>query len=108
MQYVDLSKNSERFTGYKGEGALRIWRAIYTENCFNEDPNALECQEKRLFYSLISGMHASISAHVAYDFLLDEEFGVWGRNIDLFMRAVGYFPDRLKNLYLTYLVRKSC
>lgn len=53
MHYIDLSKNSERFTGYKGEGALRIWRAIYTENCFNEDPKAHDCLEKRLFFKYV-------------------------------------------------------
>lgn len=34
MQYVDLLLNPERFTGYKGESAQRIWRTIYEENCF--------------------------------------------------------------------------
>ena len=32
--YVDLTINPERFTGYSGEAAHRIWRAIYEENCF--------------------------------------------------------------------------
>lgn len=34
LQYVDLLANPERFTGYKGEEAWKIWRAIYDENCF--------------------------------------------------------------------------
>lgn len=33
-QYVDLSLNPERYTGYKGSSAHRIWRSIYMENCF--------------------------------------------------------------------------
>ncbi|KAL1925164.1 uncharacterized protein VTP21DRAFT_47 [Calcarisporiella thermophila] len=33
--YVNLIDNPERFTGYAGESAARIWRAIYEENCFN-------------------------------------------------------------------------
>ncbi len=32
--YVDLTLNPEAFTGYKGDSAARIWKAIYTENCF--------------------------------------------------------------------------
>jgi len=32
--YVDLSLNPERYTGYKGESAHRIWHSIYRENCF--------------------------------------------------------------------------
>jgi len=32
--FVDLTLNPERYTGYSGEAAHRIWRAIYEENCF--------------------------------------------------------------------------
>lgn len=66
--YINLIKNPERFTGYGGESAARIWGAIYKENCFNLFENTLEgtldnkgkelvdtCMEKRVFYRLISG-----------------------------------------------------
>ncbi|KAI7261620.1 endoplasmic oxidoreductin, partial [Hortaea werneckii] len=33
--YVSLVNNPERFTGYAGEAAHRIWEAIYHENCFS-------------------------------------------------------------------------
>ena len=33
-EYVDLLLNPERYTGYKGKSAHRIWRSIYMENCF--------------------------------------------------------------------------
>ena len=33
-EYVDLLLNPERYTGYKGESAHRIWDSIYLENCF--------------------------------------------------------------------------
>lgn len=33
-QYVDLKLNPERYTGYSGPNAHRIWRVIYLENCF--------------------------------------------------------------------------
>ena len=32
--YVSLVDNPERFTGYSGSHASKIWRAIYQENCF--------------------------------------------------------------------------
>ncbi|KAK7104719.1 hypothetical protein V1264_019389 [Littorina saxatilis] len=35
VQYVDLLKNPERYTGYKGASPRRIWRSVYEENCFN-------------------------------------------------------------------------
>lgn len=34
VQYVDLLLNPERYTGYKGSSAHRIWNSIYKENCF--------------------------------------------------------------------------
>jgi ERO1-like protein alpha len=33
-KYVDLLANPERFTGYKGDHAHKIWNSIYKENCF--------------------------------------------------------------------------
>lgn len=33
--YVDLQQNPERFTGYAGQSAARVWKSIYEENCFN-------------------------------------------------------------------------
>ncbi len=38
-EFVDLTINPERFTGYSGEAAHRIWRSIYEENCF-KPPNS--------------------------------------------------------------------
>nr|GMD04274.1 endoplasmic reticulum oxidoreductin-2-like [Ipomoea batatas] len=40
LTYVNLQLNPERYTGYKGPSAWKIWDAVYTENCpklpFNE------------------------------------------------------------------------
>ncbi|KAI8072419.1 hypothetical protein BC940DRAFT_330577 [Gongronella butleri] len=33
--YVNLLDNPERFTGYSGDSATKVWKAIYEENCFN-------------------------------------------------------------------------
>ncbi|KAI8335450.1 hypothetical protein BC941DRAFT_430361 [Chlamydoabsidia padenii] len=33
--YVNLMDNPERFTGYTGPSAGKVWKAIYEENCFN-------------------------------------------------------------------------
>ncbi|KAI8089114.1 endoplasmic reticulum Oxidoreductin 1-domain-containing protein [Halteromyces radiatus] len=35
MVYVNLLDNPERFTGYTGPSAAKVWKAIYEENCFN-------------------------------------------------------------------------
>ena len=96
MIYVDLKANPEGHTGYDGEPARRIWRAIYEENCFDLDeaPSPKEqlvlawrrdvvrdtgapsiqgqCLERRVFYKLVSGLQASISTHIA-----TSDFGFW-------------------------------
>ncbi|XP_012515610.1 PREDICTED: ERO1-like protein beta [Propithecus coquereli] len=134
-QYVDLLLNPERYTGYKGTSAWRVWNSIYEENCFKprsvyrplnplapsrgEDNGEsfytwLEglCLEKRVFYKLISGLHASINLHLCANYLLEETWGKpsWGPNIKEFkhrfdpVETKGEGPRRLKNLYFLYLI----
>lgn len=48
--YINLLRNSERYTGYKGEHAARVWGAIYSQDMFrgvNEDGAP---PEQRVFY----------------------------------------------------------
>lgn len=134
-QYVNLLINPERYTGYAGEHAHRIWNAIYSQSCFEGvDPAAFASSpatflspsdsvvdaasanasaadsgscphEKRVFYRLISGMHASISAHISANYLLNEDTGVWGHNLTDFRHRLGSaeVADRVRNLYFAYL-----
>ncbi|KAL8185851.1 UNVERIFIED_CONTAM: ERO1-like protein beta [Gekko kuhli] len=125
-QYVDLLLNPERYTGYKGPSAWRLWNSIYEENCFKprsvyrplnplapswgEDDGL--CLEKRVFYKLISGLHASINIHLCANYLLEETWGKprWGANVKEFTsrfdttETKGEGPRRLKNLYFLYLI----
>ncbi|CAA3016236.1 Endoplasmic reticulum oxidoreductin 1 [Olea europaea subsp. europaea] len=101
MTYVNLQLNPERYTGYTGPSARRIWDAIYTENC-PKYPSG-ECQEKRILYKLISGLHSSISIHIAADYLIDEKTNTWGQNLSLLYDRVLKYPDRVRNLYFTFL-----
>jgi hypothetical protein len=67
----------------QGEHAHRIWSEIYkTIDCAKAA--AGECAEARVFYRLISGMHASISTHLTAYWLIDEDKGVWGPNMEEF------------------------
>jgi len=105
LRYVDLPTNPERFTGYTGDSATRVWKSIYNENCFGI-PNHLDketCIEKRIYYKLISGLHASISTNVCY-YWLDTKTGVWGPNVDCFKWKIGKFPDRIENIYTNYAI----
>ncbi|NP_001090843.1 ERO1-like protein beta precursor [Xenopus tropicalis] len=135
VQYVDLLLNPERYTGYKGPSAWRVWNSIYEENCFKPrsvyrplNPLApsisgdtgesfyewLEglCLEKRVFYRLISGLHASINLHLSAKYLLEDNWGNprWGPNTKEFTHRFhpaytkGEGPRRLKNLYFLYLI----
>ena len=120
-EFVDLLRNPEGNTGYVGEMANRIWEAIYSENCFQQAPPsdtesnvASECAEESVFYRLISGLHTSISAHIAASFYLNEDsntvsLGPDGKPLRKFLpecremsRRVHDHPDRRKNLYILY------
>lgn len=121
-QFFDLLQNPERFTGYTGEASHRIWRSIYQENCFKPMKDNLfltlssksvnyMCREKRVFYRAISGLHASISLHLAAKYPNKDTFGErWGYNIEEFSRRFtprdtkGEGPHWLKNLYFVYLL----
>ncbi|XP_027064166.1 endoplasmic reticulum oxidoreductin-1 isoform X2 [Coffea arabica] len=102
MTYVNLLLNPERYTGYTGPSARRIWDAVYSENC-PQYASGESCQEKKVLYKLISGLHSSISIHIASDYLLDEAKSLWGKNLDLMYDRVLRYPDRVRNLYFTYL-----
>jgi hypothetical protein len=80
--FVDLLINPERYTGYRGESAHRIWKSIYEENCFKpEEPvsNPFEalkgmCLEKRAFYRAVSGLHSSINIHLCAKWVFNVNF----------------------------------
>lgn len=60
-----------------------------------------ECLEKRVFYRVISGMHASISTHLCYDYL-NQTTGQWGPNVECYKERLHTHPDRISNLYFNY------
>jgi ERO1-like protein alpha len=121
MTYVNLVLNPERYTGYAGEHARRVWDAIYAQPCFDGvaprqcaagdlaaaaaagDGAAGARHDVRLFYRLISGLHTSISTHIAAEYLVDRQRGVWGPNLGLWHTRVGAHTERQENLYLTTL-----
>ncbi|KAI0823713.1 endoplasmic oxidoreductin [Trametes gibbosa] len=127
--YIDLTLNPERFTGYTGPSAHRVWEAIYKENCFgmtewdvlpttspnfglgalpdtikkggegedvSEDPK--ECLERRVYYKVVSGLHASISTHICHD-TMNQTTGEWGPDLKCFISRVAAYPERLQYIY---------
>ena len=104
--YVDLIANSERYTGYSGRAAHKVWEKVYNELCFHpeKDEKSFEltaetaremCFEKRAFFRVISGMHASITVHITSNYLLEEgrpgKEALWGRNQEEFLRRFRFF-----------------
>lgn len=112
--YVDLLQNPEGNTGYSGPMATRVWRAIYRENCITEVSDAgelgarAECKEEQVFKKLISGLHTSISLHVAAFYDRDKDGNSPLRQLDLLKNHnISYYPNCLlfervvKNLEFT-------
>ncbi|CAB4014998.1 ERO1 beta [Paramuricea clavata] len=124
LKYVNLLLNPERFTNYKGDSANRVWYSIYQENCFKlpnpytekyEASSALNqlCLEKRVFYRVISGMHASINTHLSAQYLFKGNGFMkpeWRPNVEEFKKRFdpektkGQGPSWLKNIYFLYLL----
>ena len=50
-------------------------------------------------------MHASISAHLSNEYLLEESTDTWGPNLEEFTKRLGNaaVKERVENLYFTYL-----
>lgn len=118
---VDLRKNPERYTGYAGPSAHKVWSAIHQENCFqqqeglNDTATNLTGQcsltaEKRVYNRIISGLHSSISLHIAHSYCLEmdpnqiAECKRWGPNPEVAKERVFDHPDRLENLYVVFAV----
>lgn len=106
--FVDLRRNPERYTGYDGPSSQRVWQAVYSENCFTFSAKCSSgicapdtCKEERVLYRLISGLHASISMHIAKEYLFRHG---WGVNIGIYKTRVRPFPERIANLRVTYAV----
>ncbi|EGN99657.1 hypothetical protein SERLA73DRAFT_51799 [Serpula lacrymans var. lacrymans S7.3] len=127
--YVDLSQIPERYTGYSGPSAHRVWKSIYEENCFGlselnlmtgqspslvtlpdtmsdvlredtaaEDESTGACLEKRVYYKIVSGLHASISTHICREYL-NQTTGEMSPNLECFVTRVASHPERLQYIY---------
>jgi hypothetical protein len=130
LEYIDLSINNERYTGYTGSSAQQVWSAIYNENCFFLPDSKIfydlrqkrlntdkMCLEGRTFYRLISGLHTSITIHLCAQYFFPTfgggysgTDGRWGPNFDEFKYRFdpettdGEGSKWLKNVYFIYLI----
>jgi len=113
--YVDLQRNPEKYTGYKGEDARRIWAAIYAQSALAEVAASQQAgaaggaagtveREKEVLYRLISGMHSSITTSIVTNYY-DEAKGTWGPNLPFFKARFASPASRpfVENLYFSLL-----
>ena len=117
--FVDLTLNPERHTGYSGEPSRKIWRAVYQSNGIQSVTNKKSqksCLEQSAFYCAVSGLHSSISVHIASQYRVS--YGVpyaplldgFDQNPAEFLRRFdprltkGRGPIWLRNLYFVYLL----
>jgi hypothetical protein len=61
------------------------------------------CSEETLLYQLLSGLHASINMHVNTHFF-NAKVEQSTANHKRYVKSLGAFEDRLKNLYFIYAV----
>ncbi|KAG5301011.1 oxidoreductin [Histoplasma ohiense] len=62
-----------------------------------------ECVEKRVFHRIISGMHASISTHLCWDYF-NQKTGQWLPNVQCYKERLHDHPERISNLYFNFAV----
>ena len=86
-----------------GLQAVNDFRNVLQNELKRTDPLSLdnECLEKRVFHRLISGMHASISTHLCWDYL-NQTTGQWHPNLQCFKERLHDHPERISNLYFNY------
>ncbi|KAI5296603.1 endoplasmic oxidoreductin-1, partial [Ascosphaera acerosa] len=77
-------------------------RAAVSAAAANQPPSLDDgCYEKRVFHRLVSGMHASISAHLCWEFF-DQKAGEWLPNVTCYKTRLHDYPERISNLYFNY------
>ncbi|KAF3292152.1 endoplasmic oxidoreductin-1 [Orbilia oligospora] len=75
---------------------------VVQKNLISPPPEE-QCLEKRVFYRVLSGMHASISMHLCHDFF-NQTTGQWGPNLQCYKDRLHNFPDRIQNMYFNYAI----
>ena len=83
--FIDLLKNPERYTGYSGPSARRIWDFVYSQTCFGTSSSLSSSSSsssasasgvcsavQQTLFRVMSGVHSSISAHIAAEYLLEK------------------------------------
>ncbi|PVU95743.1 hypothetical protein BB561_001633 [Smittium simulii] len=92
-QLVYPPKQEKRFPAF-------LQNLATEDNYFSFKPSIPH--EINMFYSIISGLHASTSTHICHDYF-DKESNSFKPNLGCFIFRIGSFPQRLNNIYFNYV-----
>lgn len=109
--YAGEHENNQGFTGEQQSSLHDAFGQLAEVMAHPRDPeqatDALlpseDCMEQRVFYRLLSGMHASISTHLSFEWWNTTECE-WMPNLSEWLERVGWHEDRLNNLFFDYIV----
>ena len=101
VQTSSISSRGDSFNPFQAHNDLR--NVIQANSPSRELAVEDECLEKRVFHRIISGMHASISTHICFDYL-NQTTGTWGPNIQCYQDRLATHPERISNLYFDYAI----
>lgn len=90
-----------REAAMKLKNVIQEYGRTHVDNADDLYPLDDDCLEQRAFYRIISGMHASISTHICWDYL-NQTTGEWGRNLQCYKDRLHDHPERVSNLYFNY------
>ncbi|MCQ2816796.1 MAG: ERO1 family protein [archaeon] len=95
--FVNLLKNPEGFTGYKG---THIWKAIFSENCFADKLINL-CTEDLTFYRIFSGWLSNTNMQIGMNFH-DLKTNRTFINVPFIITRLLNNKERIDNLFFLY------
>lgn len=95
--YINLLKNPEGYTGYRG---AHIWNAIFKENCFSESYSNL-CVEDKIFSNIFMGWLVNTNFQIGCNFRNRETNNTY-INVSYVTKKYLYHKDKIDNLLFLY------
>jgi ERO1-like protein alpha len=95
--YVNLLKNPEGYTGYRG---AHIWNAIFKENCYTESYSSL-CVEDKIFSNIFMGWLVNTNFQIGCNFR-NRQTNESYVNISYVTNKFLYHKDKIDYLFFLY------
>ena len=95
--YINLLKNPEGYTGYRG---AHIWNAIFKENCYSESYSSL-CVEDKIFSNIFMGWLVNTNFQIGCNFRNRNTNNKY-INISYVTNKFLYHKDKIDYLFFLY------